>query len=113
MSATDVIPEQPEQAEEAVEVQSGTPESLEPDTAFWGPGRRERRKERRAARSRLHTIIRRTIVVILLVFLIVAGWSYGRALTAPGRDSWTDRSVEWVRDHGGAGLVNRIESWWE
>lgn len=109
MSATDVIPEQTEQP---VEVKPGTPESLEPDAAFWGPSRRERRKERRAARSRLHNIIRRTVALVLLAFLVVVGWSYGRALTAPGTDSWTDRSVEWVRDHGGAGLVNRIENWW-
>jgi hypothetical protein len=39
-------------------------------------------------------------------------WSYASALTAPGTDPWTIRSVEWIRDHGGGGIVNRIEHWW-
>src|SRR5262249_62328871 len=41
-----------------------------------------------------------------------AGWSYVHALTAPGTDPLSARSVEWVRDHGGGGIVNRIEHWW-
>jgi hypothetical protein len=30
----------------------------------------------------------------------------------PGNASWQERSVEWVREHGGNGLVNRIENWY-
>ena len=44
--------------------------------------------------------------------MVGAGWSYAHALTAPGTDPWTVRSVEWIRDHGGAGIVNRVEHWW-
>lgn len=42
----------------------------------------------------------------------VVGWSYAQALRAPGTDPWTIRSVEWIRDHGGGGIVNRVEHWW-
>jgi hypothetical protein len=44
--------------------------------------------------------------------MVPIGWSYLRALTAPGTDPWTIRTVEWLRDHGGGGIVNRIEHWW-
>lgn len=37
--------------------------------------------------------------------------SYVRALTYPGSADWQVRSVEWVRDHGGSGLVDAIENW--
>ena len=46
------------------------------------------------------------------VLMIGAGWSYAHALTAPGTDPWTVRSVEWISDHGGRGIVNRVEHWW-
>ena len=51
---------------------------------------------------------------MLAAFLVMfqAGWSYVHALTAPGTDPLSARSVEWVRDHGGGGIVNRIEHWW-
>src|SRR5262249_61513830 len=41
-----------------------------------------------------------------------AGWPSAHALTAPGTAPLSARSVEWVRDHGGGGIVNRIEHWW-
>jgi hypothetical protein len=40
------------------------------------------------------------------------GVSYGRALTQPGAASWSVRTVEWIRDNGGRGLVDAIENWW-
>ena len=45
--------------------------------------------------------------VALAAFLLVfqAGWSYVHALTAPGTDPLSARSVEWVRDHGGIFVV--------
>jgi Phosphodiester glycosidase len=68
--------------------------------------------ERRARRSRRNKIIRRTVALALVVLMAPVGWSYARALAAPGTDPWTIRSVEWIRDHGGGGIVNRIEHWW-
>ena len=38
--------------------------------------------------------------------------SYVGALTFPGDASWQVRTVEWVRDHGGGGLVDVAENWW-
>lgn len=54
----------------------------------------------------------RLLVLSLAVLMVVPTYSYARALTAPGGGSWQVRSVEWVRDHGGAGLVNWAENWW-
>lgn len=52
------------------------------------------------------------LAVLLFGLVAAAGMSYGRALTAPGYASWQVRTVEWVRDHGGGGLVNVVENWW-
>jgi Phosphodiester glycosidase len=114
MSATEIVTDQgtDEATGEGVEDDPGMPERLEPDASFWGPSRRERRMERLARRSRRHKIFRRAVALIVVVFMSVVGWSYAHALTAPGTDPWTVRSVEWIRDHGGGGLVNRIEHWW-
>lgn len=54
---------------------------------------------------------RRRILVGSVVLLLVPGWSYAEALTAPGSAPIANRSVEWVRDHGGASLVNAVEQW--
>lgn len=53
-------------------------------------------------------------MIALLVALAMV-WptvSYVRALTYPGDASFVVRSVEWVRDHGGGGLVDTVENWW-
>ena len=80
------------------------------------PSRSERRQAKAAARSaekkRRRKIIRRVIAAGLLVFMVTAGWSYYRALSAPGTDPWTVRSVEWLKDHGLNGAVNWVEHWW-
>jgi hypothetical protein len=76
------------------------------------PSRRERSHERRAAHARRRRIIRRCVASALVIALVPVAWSYIHALRAPGTDPWTVRSVEWVRDHGGAGIVNRVEHWW-
>jgi hypothetical protein len=113
-SATDVItteanPATPGPSEDG----AGTPAPSEPADGFWGePSRRERREQRRMRRSRRNKIIRRAIALVLVVLMGVVGWSYAQALTAPGTDPWTIRSVEWIRDHGGGGIVNRVEHWW-
>ncbi|WP_456846446.1 hypothetical protein, partial [Cellulomonas sp. P5_C6] len=64
---------------------------------------------RRARRPRWVRTTVAAVVAIVLASLLV---SYVGALTAPGQADWQDRSVGWVRDHGGNGVVNRIENWW-
>jgi hypothetical protein len=54
----------------------------------------------------------RVAVLVVACLLVVPAVSYAQALRAPGGGSWQVRSVEWVRDHGGAGLVNWVENWW-
>jgi hypothetical protein len=56
--------------------------------------------------------LRQTVAALVALALTTALVSYAGALTAPGQADWQDRSVGWVRDHGGNGLVNRIENWW-
>ncbi len=54
----------------------------------------------------------RVVGLVVLLALSPILVSYGRALTAPGDDSVFIRTVEWVRDHGGAGLVSEVERLW-
>ena len=54
----------------------------------------------------------RSIAIVLVIVMIPVGISYVSALQAPGTDSLGIRTVEWVRDHGGNGIVNTIERWW-
>jgi hypothetical protein len=61
------------------------------------------------ARRRLRLLTALTVVALLLV---VPGVSYARAMVYPGNASWQERSVEWVREHGGNGIVNRLENWY-
>jgi hypothetical protein len=82
------------------------------------PSRRERRDEEQSARAKRKARtarsrwIRRGIVVVVVVLLIPVAWSYVHALQRPGTDSLGIRTVEWIRDHGGNGVVNTIERWW-
>jgi hypothetical protein len=64
----------------------------------------------RPPRSR--RVRRRTIALALVLLLLVPAFSYVQALTYPGSATWQMRSVEWVRDHGGSPLVDRIENWY-
>lgn len=50
--------------------------------------------------------------LVALLVVVPAGISYGRALTYPGNASFSVRSVEWVREHGGAPVVDAIENWY-
>ena len=54
--------------------------------------------------------LRRVVVGALALLLLLATVSYVRALTYPGSASWSDRSVEWVRDHGGSPVVDAVEN---
>jgi hypothetical protein len=96
------------------------PRDAEPelDGAATPPSRRERRSARdaeranRRARTAKARWIRRGIAVLVVLLLIPVGVSYVHALRQPGTDSLGIRTVEWIRDHGGNGVVNTIERWW-
>jgi hypothetical protein len=64
----------------------------------------------RAGRPR--GVRRRAVAVAtgLILALLVPAVSYARALTYPGSATWQMRSVEWLREHGGSPLVDRIEN---
>ena len=49
---------------------------------------------------------------MLTLLVTPLAWSYGRAMTYPGSASWSVRSVDWLRSHGGAGIVNQLEVWY-
>jgi hypothetical protein len=53
--------------------------------------------------------VRRIVLVMMLLFLILVGWSIGGALTAPGTDSTAARLAEWGRDHGLNGVITWLE----
>ncbi|HEU0316202.1 MAG TPA: hypothetical protein VFR49_02665, partial [Solirubrobacteraceae bacterium] len=54
--------------------------------------------------------IRRVAAVAATLVLAAGLMSYALAMTQPSNSSVAVRSVEWLRDHGGAGLVSRVES---
>ena len=89
-----------------------------PERPALPPSRRERRAERdteraeRRARTANARWVRRGIAIAVIVLLIPVAVSYVHALQRPGTDSLGIRTVEWIRDHGGNGVVNTIERWW-
>jgi hypothetical protein len=54
--------------------------------------------------------IRRVLIAAAVLALIPAGISYLSALGGPSNSSVGIRSVEWLRDHGAAGIVAKVES---
>lgn len=54
--------------------------------------------------------LRRVALVASIVALIPAGVSYLSALSQPSNSTVGIRTVEWLRDHGAAGVVSKIES---
>jgi len=90
---------------------SVTPDSpsaqTENSTLDTGPGRARRRRVRQFLRRRW-----KRVLVVMVVALGPAAYSYATYLTEPGTASVGERSVDWLRDHGGDGTVNRIEQWW-
>jgi Phosphodiester glycosidase len=53
---------------------------------------------------------RRIALVAALVVLVPAAFSYVKAISAPSNSSLGIRTVEWLREHGAAGVVSQIES---
>jgi hypothetical protein len=66
------------------------------------PARRAQRERRRRRR--------RIALAVVGALLVLPAISYVRALVYPGSATFSERSVEWVRDHGGSPLVDAIEN---
>jgi hypothetical protein len=54
--------------------------------------------------------VRRIALVAALLALLPAAFSYVDTMSEPSNSSLGIRSVEWLREHGAAGLVARVES---
>jgi hypothetical protein len=54
--------------------------------------------------------LRRIALVAALVALIPAAFSYLKAISEPSNSSLGIRTVEWLREHGAAGIVSQVES---
>src|SRR5579864_1491408 len=55
---------------------------------------------------------KRALLVPLAVFLGWVGWSYMRALNAPGNDAVAIRTTEWLKNHHFTWAINDIERYW-
>ncbi|HEY2192691.1 MAG TPA: hypothetical protein VGH76_10380 [Actinomycetospora sp.] len=62
-----------------------------------------------ASRRRLRVVM---VVTTLVVAAVPVGVSIGQALGGPGQASTSVRLVEWLRDHGGGGVVSLGENLW-
>ncbi len=54
--------------------------------------------------------LRRVALVVSLVVLTPALFSYVHTMSGPSNSSFGIRSVEWLRDHGAASIVAKVES---
>jgi hypothetical protein len=63
-------------------------------------------------RSKRAKWIRRGIALVVIILLIPVAVSYVDYINRPGSDTLSVRTVEWIRDHGGNGIVNTVERWW-
>jgi hypothetical protein len=70
-----------------------------------------RRPRQHGRRSRFRSS-KRFLLALLIVFVGWAGWSYMRALTAPGNDPVGIRTTEWFKDHYFGWAVNDVERFW-
>jgi hypothetical protein len=66
-------------------------------------------KKPRSTRARW---IRRGIAIVVVLALIPVAIDYVDYINKPGSDTISVRTVEWIRDNGGNGIVNTIERWW-
>ena len=66
-------------------------------------------KKQRSTRAKW---IRRGIAIAIVLLLIPVAVDYIDYLNKPGSDTVSVRTVEWIRDNGGNGIVNTIERWW-
>lgn len=56
--------------------------------------------------------LRRVALVAALVALVPCGVSYVSAISGRSNSAVGVRSVEWLRDHGAAGIVAQVEDWY-
>jgi hypothetical protein len=63
--------------------------------------------DRRRATMRRRVV--RGVLALVLVFVVLVGWSIGTVLAPPGSDSVSARLAEWGRDHGLGGAVTWFE----
>lgn len=70
------------------------------------------RTRRRRRPSKRTFLIRRSAVGVFSLLILITGYSYVNALTAPGGAGFGVTTVEWVRGHGGASLVRTLENMW-
>jgi len=54
--------------------------------------------------------VRRIALVAAVLVLLAALISYAKTISEPSNSALGVRSVEWLRDHGAAGLVSQVES---
>jgi hypothetical protein len=72
-----------------------------------------RRKHTRAARRTwFGRHPKSTVLLAVMVALTPVWWSLGSAMTNPANGPVGGRFVEWVRDHGGSGIVVWVENFW-
>ncbi len=67
-------------------------------------------RSRRAPADRPAGRVRRVVLAACLVALVPVLASYVTTMLEPSNSSLGIRSVEWLRDHGAAGLVTKVES---
>lgn len=60
---------------------------------------------------RRRALVVRSVLAVLTLLTGAVGWSVGRALTYPGKDSTAARLAEWARDHELGFVVNKLETW--
>ena len=63
------------------------------------------------SRLRRRRVRKRWIALACALLLVVPAVSYVEALLYPGNASFSVRTVEWFRDHGGGKLIDTIETW--
>jgi Phosphodiester glycosidase len=56
--------------------------------------------------------VRRWVLIALIVLMTPVAWSYIHAMRAPGSAPLSARTVEWIKEHGGASLVVWVEKEW-
>jgi hypothetical protein len=66
----------------------------------------------RPPRSKRRKWITLGVIAVILALLVVPAISYVSYVRKPSSDSLSVRSVEWIRDNGGNGIVNTVERWW-
>ena len=76
-----------------------------------GPPRRARGRAELVRRRRAK-VIRRLVALVLVGLLVPTLLSYYRAVSSPGTDPVSARSVEWLKDNGMSGVVKSVENWW-